>query len=449
MGQHARRAMNAQSGWLFPCIAFALPFFVYIGSRNTQVWDSQFTVLASQSLLWHGEYNLDRHFPEMRGPDGAVAVPYQLEAVDGHVYLTYPPGTPVLVAPIVALANLFGTSASDGQERPLRGGERQAQRLIAALLTSGATLVLYATARIFLSPAWSLTIALATALGTQYWSTASRALWAHTGTVLLLATAIWLLTRAETKRHQPNMFLLGTLVSWLYFVRPTNAVSIILIVAFVGWRWPRHVIPMVGVGMLWLAGFILWSQWLFGTPFPPYYMQARHLSLTTLGPSLAGQLVSPSRGLLVYVPVLLFVIYQSARYAGSLPQRALAWLAVVNIVANLLVLSLWQMWWGGHCYGPRLTTDLIPWFCLLAILSTRAAVDSQPSPGSTWQHRTRTIELTIGMVLLAISIAIHARGAWASSTATWNRFLDQDQTVLSDWSRAQCLSGITFSPPME
>ena len=74
---------------------------------------------------------------------------------------------------------------------------------------------------------------------------------------------------------------------------------------------------------------------------------------------LAGVLVSPSRGLFVYAPVLLFSV---AGLAAWLVRRRGGVLACAALAAAVGVATIAQfsVWWGGHSFGPRLLTDVLP-----------------------------------------------------------------------------------------
>ena len=63
-------------------------------------------------------------------------------------------------------------------------------------------------------------------------------------------------------------------------------------------------------------------------------------------------------------------------------------------------------------YGPRYLTPLVPWLVLLAALGLRALLERR-APGMR-------IELAAGAVLLACSVLVQARGAWAQETWRWN-----------------------------
>jgi hypothetical protein len=87
---------------------------------------------------------------------------------------------------------------------------------------------------------------------------------------------------------------------------------------------------------------------------------------TPLWSGALGVLVSPSRGLFVYSPVLVFSIYGAIR-ALTHP----AWAALRPFAAAAAALSIlyakWSAWWGGWCFGPRLLIDVLPVACLLLL----------------------------------------------------------------------------------
>ena len=108
-------------------------------------------------------------------------------------------------------------------------GEVMIEAGLAALLMALLAAIFFYTARILLSPGWSAVIALGGALGTQVYSTASRALWSETWGILLLGVVIFMLLAHESGKRHLSPILLATLLSWMYFVRPTFAVPIVAI----------------------------------------------------------------------------------------------------------------------------------------------------------------------------------------------------------------------------
>jgi hypothetical protein len=168
-------------------------------------------------------------------------------------------------------------------------------------------------------------------------------------------------------------------------------------------------IPYALVCIGWLGLFVAYSEANFGTLLPWYYLQ-RDFEASRIPIGLAGHLVSPSRGLFVFSPIIPFLVWLVLRNRSHLPMRPLVALAALTAGVHLVVASAWANWWGGNSYGPRLLTDIIPWLVLLAIAGLAA-----------WREAglkgwfTRAVCAT----LLIISVAIHARGAFSTDPYWW------------------------------
>jgi hypothetical protein len=82
---------------------------------------------------------------------------------------------------------------------------------------------------------------------------------------------------------------------------------------------------------------------------------------------LAGVSFSPSHGLFVYSPVVLFAvagIFLCLRPA-AIPSRAIFVISACFFCSLLILYAHYSVWWGGTCYGPRYMTDAIPAAILL------------------------------------------------------------------------------------
>lgn len=413
---------------------------IFLFSRVHQVTDSTYSMMLTQSLLDHRSFTLDHYkTPEV----------YQLETVNGHTYYRFPPGSSVLSLPFVWVLNRFGISAvnQDGTYNP--HGEVMIEASLAALLMALLAAIFFYTARILLSPGWSSVIALGGALGTQVYSTASRALWSETWGILLLGVVIFMLLAHESGKRRLSPVLLATLLSWMYFVRPTFAVPIVAISIYL-FLFSRALFLRYAItGAAWLAGFVFYSRFHFGQLLPDYY-RANRLLFNAFGTALAGNLISPARGLLVYVPVILFVGYLLVRYRQFVWHARLVWLAVAIIFCHLIVISGFPHWWGGHSFGPRFTTGLVPWFVLLAILGVQAVLRERAQTVQSQKTLQRRLEVVCGGALLLLSVIINTLGATSHATWLWNirpRGVDEHPERLWDWRQPQFLAGYLPYPP--
>jgi hypothetical protein len=246
----------------------------------------------------------------------------------------------------------------------------------------------------------------------------------------------------ETKRRALNPVLLATLLSWMYFVRPTSSVSIVAISVYLLFCYRRALLPLILTGAAWFALFAGYSWYYFGRLQPSYYRAGR-LNFAEGWTAFPGNLISPSRGLFVYVPVVLFIFYLLIKFRDEITAPRLVLLALSVIGAHMIVITGFSPWTGGHSYGARYSTDLVPWFVLLAILGVKAML--------RWREKNETrintlnwhLPLATGGLLLSLSIFINGVGAISTATMTWNGLpvnIDRKPGRLWDWKHPQFLA---------
>src|SRR5262249_54869234 len=151
-----------------------------------------------------------------------------------------------------------------------------------------------------LPPAAAGLLVLIFAFGTPAWSAASRALWQHAPSMLVLALAVVLQRRAS------HFWLLGALLGVSYVIRPTNALPIVLTAAWVLYGHRGKTIEFAAGLAAVLAAFVAANDQVYGAPLSPYYHPGHWGRSIFVTEALAGTLVSPGRGLFVYSPILLY-----------------------------------------------------------------------------------------------------------------------------------------------
>jgi hypothetical protein len=428
-------------------LIFACTAALFLGAHVHQLADSRYSMLLTESLLRRGSFTLDDYnWPPQtpRTQTGYVSYGefYQLELVGGHIYYFFPPGSSLLSLPYVALLNACGISTVNPDGTYNQRGEMLIQASLAALLMAALAVVFFITSRLLLPRRLSVVVALGGALGTQVWSTASRALWSDTWGIFLLGLVILQLVADATGRARLRPLLLVTLLAWLYFVRPTYALPIIAVTIYI-WLYRRtHFTAYALTGATWAALFVIYSLRHFGRPLPHYYSASR-LRFEAFATAFAGNLFSPARGLLVYVPVLLFVIFLLLRYAHTLPLPRLVVLAALVVVAHLFVIAGFDPWWGGHSYGPRYTTGLVPWFVLLASNGLRGMLNAQARAHHAGARQHGRALAVCGAALLILSVLLNGRGAMAQATWWWNvrpANVDEHPERIWDWRDPQFLA---------
>lgn len=428
---------------------FAFLVAAYLASPVADYADAAYTLLVSENLLLHRELALDRYFPPHADSRTYSKVargetlPRHVQETDDELHYIYPHGSSVLSVPFVAVYRLFGLSAVTADGRFDGMAEQKMQRLTAAILCAMVGVAAFFSARLLLPVGWSVFVAVATGLGTQLWSSASRGLWSHTWCVVLLSAACFILLRASLERGGLHPVLLATLLSWSFFVRPTAAIYIVplTLVVVARFRPWRRTIPYLVTGAVWLGLFVVYSFETFGQWLPGYFLKhgagLGRRGLDGWITALAGQLWSPSRGFLVYVPVVLLVAYGLIAHRRAVRCRALAIGAGAGIVLHALVIASFPTWWGGYSYGPRLATDSVPLLALLGILALRAAIDVHREA----EGRLRAV-LEVAALLIAVGVGVVLNGAGALSPASreWNKYpvpLARDSSRAFEWRRSQ------------
>ncbi len=411
-------------------------FAVYIlEDARTPSTDTAGTLQVSLSLLHEGNVDLN----EYQNHGGNTL------NFNGRELYFFPLGTPLLATPFVfvvdrVLERVYGFDLYEYlKTAPDLELAARIQGAIAALIAALTCLVIYGIGRLSLSRARAMALALIFALCTPVWSTASRDLWQHTASILLLSLALYLILLAERKPWLIQFVSLP--LAFAYVVRPTNSLSIIFLTLFVFLRYRQYFLRYVTwaapVAILLFASNLA----LYSSIMQPYYLPQRLGSNPDFVRTLGATLISPSRGLILYTPVLLLVgvgvilKLRNGRF-GALD------LAISGIiVAHWLAISSFVHWWGGASFGPRLFTDIMPYFVYFLIPVLESA--HMPRTAGRWAAAT------VAGGLILISFLIHYRGATQEATWLWNMaFLkvvpsvDEDPARLWDWRDPQFLRGL-------
>lgn len=371
------------------------------------------TLLTSKAIAFHGTLRLDA-----LGLDHLDArLGYRMFDRGGHQYYVYPVGTPLLAAPFVALAHGLGYDVAD------YGTEVRVQHwLVVACAILTAWLLVRLAHRLL--PFWpALVCASVFWAGTSLASAGGAALWSHNLAAVFALVAIDLVVAAEVASRRVAWLPVGIVLFLGYLVRPTMALFAVTVLAWAAIRDGRGAIKAGVVVTVGLAGFMAFSWREFGELLPPYYQMGLQGGAFSIE-ALAGLLVSPSRGLLVFSPMLLAVWAARPLAATAWPLSRGWWLVgIAWPVGLVLALSRWGMWWGGGCYGPRLLTDALPGLFLLTLRA--------------WPVRRPHGWLTAAVVVLAMVSAFSAWvHTWQGLHNPWTIRWNMEPSVDTEpWSR--------------
>jgi len=415
-----------------------------INLRQVSSHDTYASRFVPISILRDGDVILDEFVPDtLRRQAGDDFFSDYFVYVRGHFYDSHPPVGPLLALPVYALPAWIGIP-----DRPELIANMFSKLAASLMIALSAVLLFHASRRMLRQTSAdaaddpehvaraAMFAAIAYGLGTSVWSTASLAMWTHTPAVLGFAVALWALTAGR-----PGVA--GFAAAAACFSRPAMASSVALIGLYLVHRAVRErrislpatetsldVLRFSGSAVLTGLMGVLYNYWLFGNavggaPFRTGYW-VQELGTTgmftgSLPIGLAGLTVSPSRGILIYSPVVLVAVYGAVR-AWKAPLASIRTTGVfgrddalllarylsIAAVAILLTYSKFIAWWGGHGYGPRYLTDAMP------LIAPLLAFGLFPLMQST--SRARAGRMAAATVL-AYSIVIQAIGAfcWPSS----------------------------------
>jgi hypothetical protein len=421
--------------WLAGAAVAALLVVVYLHSPQRRFLDSRYALLGSQALLDHADFDLAPYLDwtvgaatppvaedDARDEDGEAddgeageagapsevrpRLPYQLKETRGRLLYLYSPGTSIFSAPLVWVAGFAGYSPLGPEGRYEPGRELELQALLAAWLTAGTGLLVYRVARRELPPLPSAAVALVAGLGSGLWSAASRVMWTHTWSSLLVAAAWLELLRWEDGERRRG-WLVGGLMVALYWVRPTGAVIGAAIAIYVFLKHRRALPALLAVGAAGLLAYFLYSLHYWGTLLPRYFRVGRHLlDERPRAPLVFFELlISPGHGLFAFSPVLLLVLWWLVRYRPSPSRRAFA---LFTLAAFFGFVALYSRWGWGGTVGPRFLCDPTALLAWLGAHGWRRAREVHLRPA----FARRAATAAAALALLAASAAAHGGVAW-------------------------------------
>ncbi|MEM9518236.1 MAG: hypothetical protein AAGA37_02865 [Actinomycetota bacterium] len=439
-----------------PVVVFLIALAIYGTSPVVSNGDSYLTVPTSMSVLNDADLDLDEYLGPgtdggngyLQRPDGSgeqipgVQMPRDLSGTEWeHAFDHFPWTTAVLALPVIIALEFGGWLGIDmlDVDRMITEADTGLPNLIGGSLLAALTAaVITATAARLLGPERRrllIVIGLTAALATPLWSTLSRALWSQSSATLFIAIATWLTVRlAHDDAGAPRIAsLLGVVAALAYTARPTAVVLVIgLGIWLVSTR--RHLVGRYVAGGVAIAiPWVTVNLATYSSIQPPNFAGDRAGFRAETIEAILANLVSPNRGLFVFSSVAVVAVV-GAVIAGrghARIDRSLAVTATAMVSAHIVIVSgAGESWWAGNSFGPRFLADAVPWLVLLAMPAVDHLADH-----AGWLRRG-------AVVLLGLSIATNAIGAWSKPAACWNVdpvLIDIDPSRVWAWDDMQLL----------
>ena len=372
---------------------------------------------------------------------------WMLRLPDGHRISLYPVVQAVLITPlyvpaVVALRVMGWTDAR------LDYAAKVMEKVVASLLASLSVSLLFLLLRRRPTTPVALVLTLAYAFGTTTWVISSQALWQHGMGKLLVIGTLLLLAGPDARRgsslqvccglvaanRPPDVILAAALgvyglywAGWSGGLQPTEALGTLI----PGARWAKAhrstahraalfaagaALPMALVLLynLTIAGHILGGYGLMGDA------SFFHHGLAS---GVAGLLVSPTRGLFVFSPFLLFLFLVWRHWPRDRNERILTVAMGVACVIQILFYAKadWRAAWRGAAFPDRPRAD--------------ARLDAVPVVASL-QRFGRIVFL----LMVSGAIVIEAVGAFCYTGLTDSGIFAGDMRAAWNWKNAPFLS---------
>lgn len=386
--------------------------------------DSYLAVPTAVSIVHERNLDVDE-FGNV--PD--VAAHYAFIETNGHRLNEFPWIVSAFAVPAVLVVDAgHAIGIGPGAEQLVRRDEMGLMQLLTASLVTAAAIVAIAVLayeRLRGDSARRLRIAMVIAVvvafGTTAWSVASRALWQHGPSMLFLGIALIavgrLLAPDETRRLRPPWVysaVAGAALAVGFAIRPTNALALAGIAVLLLVVRRDALIPFAaGAGAL-LVPWCVITAITYGQVLQPYGSANRLELHADYLEALSANIASPGRGLLLFTPVALLAI---AGIVVAIRRSRVDGLLVVSgvvVVVHWLVVSAYgENWVGGHSFGPRFFTDVLPFLVVLALPAVEAIVDL---PAGT----SRAVAGATVAILVVVSIGVHAQGGMLRAAQCWN-----------------------------
>jgi len=372
--------------WLTVFVCF-LPLYLLTAHYALTSGDTFSAVIPAWQLVHHGNLWMEhvRYRPYWSVP-----------AVHGHLVSNRMPLLELVNVPIVAMFWWLGPSVVP-------------MALTAATMTAATVAFLFLTFRRLVSPRLALTATIVAAVGTSLWTVASTEVFPHTVDAFCIAVTMYALSRER-------IWLAGLALAAAIPARPHMAA--LALVVGLGLTWSKRSLkPLLIIGLpacIGLAALIGWNYELYGhlTISGGYASYVVNTLTTTSATStssggavwylvnIAGFLVSPQRGLFLFLPLALVLVPGLRRGWRVAP----SWVRIMSlggVVYSLVQLHINRFDGGQNFYGYRLATELVIASAPLLLLTVK-----------TWAVE-KDWRLRLTKASAAASIGLQAVGAFA------------------------------------
>lgn len=419
-------------------IIFFVVFFANIFNTNITAWDSRWTIHTAYSMIYERNLDLDEYSNLFQKNEN-----YGIWKGSEHVYNYFPIGVSIIALPFVFVGEyIFELALIINPDLKAKLQERGftlinvtnyyyvVEYFIASFIVAICACLCFLIARRFIGVKHSLILTFVFAFCTSLWSVAGRALWMHGPLMLCLLVAIYFLTAANI--NVKRIIILGVTLAFTFIIRPTGLIFFGGVLLYFLLTNKRFAIIYLLSGLTVFGFFFALNYSIYGTLFSPYYQYYQNIISESGHPNflqaLAGNIISPGKGLLIFSPIFIFSAIGIYIKIKTKEFSKLDFCLILIFAAYYIAICFVTKWWDGWSYGPRYISDAIPILIYFII--------------PYFQHLNlfrskKILEYTFALLLL-ISCYIHTRGALDGKLwIEWNgkpQNIDEHPERAWDWT---------------
>jgi len=298
---------------------------------------------------------------------------FYIQNSKGHWLSSYPVMPAILSVPVYIPAVIFNLT---GDPRWVNLFSKFASSAIVSL----SALFMFMTLKLILSEDMAILISLLYAFATSNWSVASQGLWQHGPVELCLSIALYFLVKGDKWIYLASPFLALAVAARMSTALIAGGLFLYVIV------YHRKEIIKFAFSTIPVALLLFtYNLYYFGNlTGGNARLESKMLELKPIAsvwsanflPGLTGLLISPSRGLLIFSPVIVFSfagIYYIFKNGAAPLYKYLSAISIFYI----LLFSFYTSWWGGHTYGYRYLIDIVPFLCIFIAFAIEKIMSSK------------------------------------------------------------------------
>lgn len=336
--------------------------------------------LLAFNLLENKTFNLDVFRTSHFCTNSYANCYFFAEGNHGHLSSIYPIGTAIVTFPLylifyiyIKLISFYTSVSLDLTSTSFEIYRVFCEKLAATITTAITVVIFYLSVRLKFSLSISLVSTFIFAFATNTWITSSQGLWQHTASNLALVTIIFCLLKANRtseKDYKIWLLITGVACGLIPGIRPTNTLYTIAAIIYSIFTY-RFQSVYLFVGLVSALPSVAWNLYYFGNltggyskmfPTPPYKFTFSNFINASL-----GTLISPSRGLLLFSPIVLYSLagaYQVFQLKGGKDEKLIGCMTIASVIL-FSSYCFYIIWWAGYSYGPRFMADMMPVVCYL------------------------------------------------------------------------------------